>query len=99
MVLARKVEAFKELGSGAGYFDAAVLDAIAMGLFAPDGRIARATAGPGWSRNDDRSDHAGKTDLSPWGSEYDSAEWTFTDLRRAIAMRRTAATWRARMRC
>ncbi|MBS1150954.1 MAG: glucosyl hydrolase family protein [Myxococcaceae bacterium] len=96
----------EELESGAGYLDAAALDAIAMGLFAPDGRIARATlaafdqklratAGPGWSRNDDRSDHSGKTDLSPWGSEYDSAEWVFTDLRGAIALRRNGNPARA----
>jgi hypothetical protein len=81
-----------------GYWDAAVLDAIAMGLFHPQGNIAQATlagldghlrvnAGPGWSRNDDRYDHAGGVDLSPWGSDYDSAEWVITDLRGAIAKR------------
>ncbi|MBX7097036.1 MAG: glycosyl hydrolase [Myxococcaceae bacterium] len=88
----------EELASGEGYLDAAVLEAFALGLFRPDGRIARATfaaldaklkvtAGPGWARNDDRADHAGKTDLSPWGSEYDSAEWVFTDLRGAMGLR------------
>jgi uncharacterized membrane protein YgcG len=93
----------EELQSGAGYFDAAVLDAFALGLFRPDGRIAnatlaaleqklRVTAGPGWARNDDRTDHAGVTDLSPWGSDYDSAEWVFTDLRGAIAFRATSPT-------
>ena len=86
----------EELQSGKGYYDAAVLDAIAMGLFDPKGPIAKATlkglddhlivaAGPGWSRNDDRYDHAGAEDLSGWGSEYDSAEWVITDLRGAVA--------------
>jgi len=28
-----------------------------------------AAAGAGWSRNDDRTDHAGGTDASPWGPE------------------------------
>ncbi len=28
-----------------------------------------------------------RTDLSPWGSEYDSAEWVVTDLRGAVAAR------------
>ncbi|MGK3989998.1 glycoside hydrolase family 15 protein [Sorangium sp. So ce136] len=88
----------EEIVSGAGYWDAAVLDGIAMGLFDPRGRIAAATlsgldehlrapAGAGWSRNDDRTDHAGASDLSPWGSEYDSAEWVVTDLRGAVAAR------------
>jgi hypothetical protein len=81
----------EELESGADYFDAAVFDALALGVFDPAGRIGRATStglerlrvawGPGWARSDDRRDHAGKTDLSPWGSEYDSAEWVITDLR------------------
>jgi MYXO-CTERM domain-containing protein len=86
----------EELQSGGGYFDAAVLDAIAMGLFDPKGKIAGATlkamdthlavaAGAGWSRNDDRYDHAGKQDLSGWGSSYDSAEWVITDMRGATA--------------
>lgn len=86
----------EELQSGSGHFDAAVLDAIAMGLFDPKGKIAGATlkamddhlaaaAGAGWSRNDDRYDHAGKEDLSGWGSEYDSAEWVVTDMRGAVA--------------
>jgi GH15 family glucan-1,4-alpha-glucosidase len=96
----------EELASGAGHFDAAVLDGIAMGLFSPQGRIAHATltaldanllapAGAGWSRNDDRTDHGGAEDLSPWGSEYDSAEWVVTDLRGAVAMRRTGDMARA----
>ena len=86
----------QELASGSGYYDAAVLDAIAMGLFDPKGPIAKATlkglddhltaaAGAGWSRNDDRTDHSGGQDVSPWGSEYDSAEWVVTDLRGAVA--------------
>jgi MYXO-CTERM domain-containing protein len=93
----------EELQAGEGYFDAAVLDAFAMGLFRSDGRIALATfaaldqklkvtAGPGWSRNDDRWDHVGAADLSPWGSEYDSAEWVFTDMRGAIAQRASNPT-------
>ncbi len=88
----------EELATGEGYRDAAVLDAIAMGLFDPHGTIAAATlqgldehlrvdAGPGWSRNDDRWDHGGVDDLSPWGSDYDSAEWVVTDLRGAVALR------------
>jgi GH15 family glucan-1,4-alpha-glucosidase len=88
----------EELASGSGYWDAAVLDAIAMGLFDPHGVLAKATlagldanliapAGAGWSRNDDRTDHAGGSDLSPWGGEYDSAEWVVTDLRGSIATR------------
>lgn len=96
----------EELMAGSGYFDAAVLEGIALGLFAPDGRIAQATLdaldrelkvpwGPGWARNDDRVDHAGASDLSPWGSEYDSAEWIYTDLRGAVAMRAAGRTGRA----
>jgi MYXO-CTERM domain-containing protein len=88
----------EELGAGEGYWDAAVLDGIAFGLFDPKGKIAAATlagldqhlaapAGAGWSRNDDRTDHGGGSDLSPWGSEYDSAEWVVTDLRGAVATR------------
>ncbi|HEY8376127.1 MAG TPA: glycoside hydrolase family 15 protein, partial [Nannocystis sp.] len=93
--LASSVE---ELAAGEGYFDAAVWDAMAMGLFDPQGEIAQATAaafdvhlrvdaGPGWSRNDDRWDHAMTEDLSPWGSDYDSAEWVITDLRGSMALR------------
>lgn len=96
----------EELASGSGYYDAAVLEAIAMGLFKPDGGIAQGTldaldsklrvdAGPGWSRNDDLTDHAGGNDLSPWGSDYDSAEWVFTDLRGSVAMRLAGRTARA----
>ena len=96
----------EELQSGRGYWDAAVLDAIAFGLFDPQGRIARATLdgieaslrvqrGAGWARNDDRTDHAGAQDLSPWGGEYDSAEWLITNLRGAVALRRAGRTERA----
>jgi MYXO-CTERM domain-containing protein len=89
----------EELVAGAGYYDAAVIDAVAMGLFDPQGEIAAATlagldahllapAGEvGWSRNDDQNDHGGAEDLSPWGSVYDSVEWVITDLRGAIAFR------------
>jgi hypothetical protein len=96
----------EELASGKGYWDAAVLDGIAMGLFDPKGAIAAATikglddhllspAGAGWSRNDDRSDHGGAEDLSPWGSEYDSAEWVVTDLRGVVAAHRMGDSARA----
>lgn len=96
----------EELALGEGYFDAAVWDAISMGLFDPKGPIAQATiagidahlrvdAGPGWSRNDDRWDHAMAMDLSPWGSDYDSAEWVITDLRGSIALRMAGDTARA----
>jgi GH15 family glucan-1,4-alpha-glucosidase len=96
----------EELAAGSGYWDAAVLDGIAMGLFDPKGPIAAATlkgldenllspAGAGWSRNDDRNDHSGKMDLSPWGSEYDSAEWVVTNLRGAVAAFHMGDTARA----
>jgi hypothetical protein len=96
----------EELASGKGYWDAAVLDGIAMGLFDPKGAIAAATikglddhlrspAGAGWSRNDDRADHGSAEDLSPWGSEYDSAEWVVTDLRGAVAAHRMGDDERA----
>lgn len=96
----------EELAAGSGYWDAAVLDGIAMGLFDPKGPVAAATmkglddnllspAGAGWSRNDDRNDHAGKADLSPWGSEYDSAEWVVTNLRGAVAAFHMGDTARA----
>ncbi|MDX2010392.1 MAG: glycosyl hydrolase [Myxococcaceae bacterium] len=95
----------EELQSGREYFDAAVFDALAMGLFDPSGRIGRATtmgldrlrvtAGPGWSRNDDRRDHQGRMDLSPWGSEYDSAEWVITDVRGSMVHRAQGQTARA----
>ena len=73
----------EELDVGEGYWDAAVLDAFAMGVFDPAGIIAAATlagmdadlgvaaSGVGWSRNDDRTDHPGVEDISPWGSDYE----------------------------
>jgi uncharacterized membrane protein YgcG len=96
----------EELATGQGYWDAAVLDGIAFGLFDPKGKIAAATlagldahltapAGAGWSRNDDRNDHAGTDDTSPWGSEYDSAEWVVTDLRGSVATRLMGDTARS----
>ncbi len=96
----------EELSAGSGYFDAAVVEGISMGLFAPEGRIAQATldaldrqlrvaAGPGWARNDDRTDHAGSADLSPWGSPYDSAEWVVTDLRGSVALHAAGRSARA----
>jgi MYXO-CTERM domain-containing protein len=97
----------EELATGSGHVDAAVLDAIAMGLFDPTAETAIATlaaldaallaeAGEvGWSRNDDRFDHGGGEDLSPWGSDYDSAEWVVTDLRGAIATRAAGDTDRS----
>lgn len=96
----------EELETGSGYWDAAVVDAIAMGLFDPKGQTAQATfagldaniktnAGVGWSRNDDYKDHGGKVDLSPWGGQYDSAEWVITDLRGAVAADRMGDTARA----
>lgn len=89
----------EELEAGEGYWDAAVIDAVAMGLFDPHGEIATATLAGldanlltpasevGWSRNDDATDHAGAKDLSPWGSGYDAVEWVITDLRGAMAFR------------
>ena len=96
----------EELAAGEGYFDAAVIEAVAMGLFDPQGNLAKATvaaldanlavpAGAGWSRNDDFKDHAGAADLSPWGSNYDSAEWVVTDLRGAVAAQLMGDTQRS----
>jgi len=97
----------EELQSGEGYTDAAVIDALAMGLFDPEGPIATATlanldaelltnsSGVGWARNDDRWDHGNGRDISPWGSDYDSAEWVITDLRGAIAARAAGDTARS----
>lgn len=97
----------EEVQAGEGYWDAAVVDALAMGLFAPEGEIASATLGGldshlvtpasevGWARNDDATDHAGGRDLSPWGSTYDSVEWVITDLRGSMAFRNAGFDARA----
>ncbi|HZI16375.1 MAG TPA: glycoside hydrolase family 15 protein [Myxococcus sp.] len=96
----------EELRAGRGYWDTAGFDAFAFGLFDPAGRIAQATlrgydlrlsspAGAGWQRNDDRYDHAGSSDMSPWGGEYDSAEWVIVGLRGAVAKRMAGDTARA----
>lgn len=89
----------EEVQAGSGYWDASVVDAIAMGLYDPVGDIASATLAGldnhlitpasevGWARNDDATDHAGGRDLSPWGSSYDSVEWVITDLRGSMAFR------------
>lgn len=90
---------YEEVQAGSGYWDAAVVDAIAMGLFDPTGDTASATLAGldynlitpasevGWARNDDETDHGGGRDLSPWGSSYDSVEWVITDLRGSMAFR------------
>jgi hypothetical protein len=85
----------EELATGTGYWDAAVVDAISMGLFAPDGETSVATLaalrreltaanGRGLFRNDDAFDAHG---LSPYGSDYDNVEWVVLDLRASIAAR------------
>ena len=88
----------EELQTGGGYWDASVVDAISFGLFSPDGPTSTATlaalraqltvpSGRGLFRNDDLTDtHA----LSPYGSDYDTVEWVFLDLRASIAARRMA---------
>ncbi len=97
----------EELEAGEGYWDAAVIDAVAMGLFDPQGEIATATLAGldanlltpasevGWARNDDDADHMGAEDLSPWGSVYDAVEWVITDLRGAMAWRAAGDETRA----
>lgn len=97
----------EEVQAGSGYWDAAVVDALAMGLYDPAGDIASATLGGldnnlitpasevGWARNDDATDHAGGRDLSPWGSSYDSVEWVITDLRGSMAFRNAGFDERA----
>ncbi|MCH9686776.1 MAG: hypothetical protein K0V04_35410 [Deltaproteobacteria bacterium] len=97
----------EELDAGEGYWDAAVIDAVAMGLFDPQGEIAAATlagldanlltpaSDVGWARNDDDSDHQGARDLSPWGSVYDAVEWVITDLRGSMAWRSAGDPGRA----
>lgn len=97
----------EELQLGEGYWDAAVIDAVAMGLFDPQEQIAAATLAGldanlitpasevGWARNDDEVDHPGGNDLSPWGSPYDSVEWVITDLRGSMAFRGAGDSERA----
>jgi hypothetical protein len=85
----------EELAAGSGYWDAAVVEAVAMGLFDPEGRIATATlsalrdnltvpSGRGLARNDDQFDTHG---LTPWGGPYDTLEWVFLNYRASIAAR------------
>ena len=85
----------EELAAGTGYWDAAVVEAIAMGLFDPAGPTATATmqairdnltvpSGCGIFRNDDEFD---AHDLSPYGGPYDTLEWVFLDYRVSIAAR------------
>ncbi len=73
-------------GDGAGAVDAAVLEAINLGLIDPEGPLADATVeqltttllaphGAGLMRNDD-------------GGGYDRQEWVFIGLRLATALRR-----------
>ncbi|MFO0636612.1 MAG: hypothetical protein U0168_27590 [Nannocystaceae bacterium] len=68
----------EELAGGGGYADAAVVDAIAMGLFDPTARSRRRPrrrSTParsrrrevGWSRNDDQVDHDGVRGPQPVG--------------------------------
>ncbi|MBN1945472.1 MAG: hypothetical protein JW797_07315 [Bradymonadales bacterium] len=88
----------EELGAQSGFWDAAVIEAVAMGLFDPQGETATATlqalrdhlttpSGMGLSRNDDATDSHG---LTPYGSEYDTLEWIFIDYRASIAARHMA---------
>lgn len=85
----------EELGAGTGYWDAAVVEAVGMGLFDPAGPTATATmsairdnltvpSGCGIFRNDDEFD---AHDLSPYGGPYDTLEWIFLDYRASIAAR------------
>ncbi len=85
----------EELGAGTGYWDAAVVEAVGMGLFDPAGPTAIATmnairdnltvpSGCGIFRNDDEFD---AHDLSPYGGPYDTLEWIFLDYRTSIAAR------------
>ena len=85
----------EELATGTGYWDAAAIEAVAMGLFDPAGPTALATIdairerltvphGRGLQRNDDEFDgHL----LTPYGSFYDSQEWVVIDYRMSIAAR------------
>jgi GH15 family glucan-1,4-alpha-glucosidase len=88
----------EELAAGTGYWDAAVVEAIAMGLFDPEGVVATDTlarirsfltvpVGVGLMRNDDEFDGH---ELTPYGGPYDSQEWIFIDYRTSIAARHMA---------
>ena len=85
----------EELATGTGYWDAAVVEGVAMGLFDPSEETATATmqairdnltvpSGCGIFRNDDEFD---AHDLSPYGGPYDTLEWVFLDYRTSIAAR------------
>ncbi len=86
-------QSLEDLQAGRGYVDAAVIEAITLGLVHPQKRTARATVQGleaalgtatrmGIFRNDD-------------GSAYDRAEWVFLDLRLATAHRFLGNTARA----
>lgn len=73
----------EQLTKGAGYLDAAAIEAVTLGLVRPDGRTAHATvaaiesalvppSGRGFKRNQN-------------GGWYDEQEWVFVDLRVARA--------------
>lgn len=90
----------EELATGTGYWDAAAVEAVGLGLFSPDGPTAQATldgiaahltvpAGGGFMRNDDAHDGH---DLTPYGSDYDDQEWVFLDYRVAMAARAAGRT-------
>ncbi|MBI2895838.1 MAG: hypothetical protein HYY06_19935 [Deltaproteobacteria bacterium] len=76
----------EDVEAGAGFRDAAVLDAIGWEVIPPRGELARRTleamndlevpGGTGYFRNDD-------------GGEYDLAEWVFVDLRAALAFEKS----------
>jgi Glycosyl hydrolases family 15 len=79
-------QSYEDLRNGAGYLDAAAIEAVNFGLISPTGRAAHATlsaiqnglaaaSGHGFFRNDD-------------GGSYDNQEWVFIDLRTSDAMRR-----------
>ncbi|MCC7540782.1 MAG: hypothetical protein IT379_31485, partial [Deltaproteobacteria bacterium] len=83
-------QSLEELRSGVGAHDAAVVEAINLGLVSPEGAVAAAIAsdldaelrvpsGHGFFRNDD-------------GGAYDRQEWVFVDLRFAEALHRMGRT-------
>ena len=78
-------QSYEELTSGAGYHDAATVEALGWNLVDPAGLMANAMldalvlnlrppSGRGFFRNDD-------------GGWYDSQEWVFVDLRASVAFR------------